>query len=120
MQRNIARSRGLGSGRLSESALLVLAALTAGSKHGYAIMRDVAVHAMQKVGPGTLYGVIARLETQGFIEALDIEGRGRHPYRITDAGRLAFQERMAELTRFQGAIILLTRASTQPRGGQLR
>ena len=78
--------RGAGLGRLSEPALLVLAALAPGSKHGYAILRDVEVHAGQHLGPGTLYGVIARLEAQGFIEPLELEERGRRPYRITAAG----------------------------------
>ena len=74
--------RSVGLGRLSEPALLVLAALAPGSKHGYAILRDVEVHAGQHLGPGTLYGVIARLEAQGFIEPLGL--------RSAAAGRIAF------------------------------
>lgn len=103
VERNSARG-GLGLGRLSEPALLVLAALAPGSKHGYAIIREIAEHAGQQLGPGTLYGVIARLETLGFIEPLELEERGRRPYRITAAGKRAFDERLAELTRYQSAL----------------
>jgi DNA-binding PadR family transcriptional regulator len=107
VERNVGRRGDLGLGRLSEPALLVLAALAPGSKHGYAIIRDVEIHAGQRLGPGTLYGAIARLEAQGFIEPLDLEERGRRPYRITEAGRVAFEERLAELTRYQSALLHL-------------
>jgi DNA-binding PadR family transcriptional regulator len=83
---------------------LVLAALAAGAKHGYAIIGDVATHAGQRLGPGTLYGIIARLETCGFIEALEVEERGRRPYRITAAGRSALNARVAELATYQTAL----------------
>jgi DNA-binding PadR family transcriptional regulator len=99
--------RSVGLGGLSEPALLVLAALAPGSKHGYAILRDVEVHAGQHLGPGTLYGVIARLEAQGFIEPLALEERGRRPYRITGAGRRALAEGLDELTRYQSALMEL-------------
>jgi DNA-binding PadR family transcriptional regulator len=92
---------------VSEPALLVLAALAPGSKHGYAIIRDVEAQSGQRLGPGTLYGAISRLEAQGFIEPLDVEERGRRPYRITPAGRHAFDERLAELTRYQSALLQL-------------
>jgi DNA-binding PadR family transcriptional regulator len=106
VERNVTR-KDAGLGRLSEPALLVLAALAAGSKHGYAIIHDIEAHAGQRLGPGTLYGVIARLEAQGFIEALELEERGRRPYRITTAGRRVFQKRLGELTRYQSALLEL-------------
>jgi DNA-binding PadR family transcriptional regulator len=89
--------------------LYVLAALAPGSKHGYAIIRDVETHAGQRLGPGTLYGVIARLELQGFIEPLEVEERGRRPYRITASGRHALAQRLDELTRYQSALTQLAR-----------
>ncbi len=51
--------------------------------------------------------MIARLEAQGFIEALELEERGRRPYRITAAGRRVFQKRLGELTRYQNALLEL-------------
>ncbi len=72
-------------GRWAEPALLVLASLADGDKHGYAITQDIADQIGVTLGPGTLYGVIARLEERGFIEGLPVDGR-RRPYRITEAG----------------------------------
>ena len=72
-------------GRWAEPALLVLASLAEGEKHGYAITQDVAAQTGVVLGPGTLYGVIGRLERSGHIEGLPAEGR-RRPYRITTAG----------------------------------
>lgn len=84
----------------NDPALLILASLSACTKHGYAIIRDVEVHTGRRLGPGTLYGAIARLESLGFIEGRAPQERGRRPYRITTAGRRAFQERMNELREY--------------------
>jgi DNA-binding PadR family transcriptional regulator len=72
-------------GRWAEPALLVLASLAEGDKHGYAITQDIAAQIGVTLGPGTLYGAIGRLEERGLIEGLPAEGR-RRPYRITPAG----------------------------------
>ena len=39
-----------------------------------------------RLGPGTLYGAISRMDEQGMIEALPSDDR-RRPYRLTDDGR---------------------------------
>ena len=51
-------------------------------------MLDIADFAGVRLGPGTLYGAISRLESEGLIEAIAPEGR-RRPYRLTDRGRSA-------------------------------
>ena len=71
-----------GSGHYSDPPLLVLASLAAGPKHGHAMIEDIASMCGTRLGPGTLYGAIARLEQQGWIEPLPAEDR-RRPYRIT-------------------------------------
>lgn len=86
---------------LSEPSLLVLASLVGGPKHGYAIISDIAAHTGKRLGPGTLYGIIARLEACDYIRALDVEDRGRRPYRITPGGKRAYQERLAHLRRYE-------------------
>ncbi len=96
-----------GAARLSEPALLVLASLAAGEKHGYAIIGDVAKHAGRRLGPGTLYGIVARLETRGLIEPLAPGDRGRRPYRITSPGRSALAAHVNDLTRYQTALARL-------------
>jgi DNA-binding PadR family transcriptional regulator len=65
--------------------MLILASLAGGSKHGYALIQDVQEFAGVKLGPGTLYGCLARLEETGLVEALPPEDR-RQPYRITATG----------------------------------
>ncbi len=77
-------------GRFSEPALLVLVSLSGGAKHGYAVREDVEELAGVRLGPGTLYGAISRLEDQGLIEALTAEDR-RKPYRITPEGARALR-----------------------------
>lgn len=74
-----------GYGRFSEPALLVLVSLLDGARHGYAIVEDVERFAGRRLGPGTLYGAIGRLERLGLVEALPGQGR-RKPYRLTDTG----------------------------------
>jgi DNA-binding PadR family transcriptional regulator len=78
-------------GRANEPTVLILTSLATGPKHGYALAQDIAGFAGVKLGPGSLYGAIARLEQRGLIEPTGDEQR-RRPYRITAAGE-------AELTR---------------------
>lgn len=83
-------------GRFSEPALLVLISLAEGPKHGYAMIEDIAEIAGQRLGPGTLYGAISRLESRGLIEPLEAEDR-RRPYRLTAAGSRLLKARLATL-----------------------
>jgi DNA-binding PadR family transcriptional regulator len=85
-------------GRWAEPALLVLTSLADGAKHGYAITLDIAAHTGVTLGPGTLYGVITRLERSGHIEGLPAEGR-RRPYRITAAGTEALTAQARQMHR---------------------
>ena len=81
---------------MSDPSLLVLASLAEGEKHGYAMMLDIEAFAGVKLGPGTLYGAITRLEQHGFIRPVNSEDR-RRPYTITPAGRGHLQETLAGL-----------------------
>ena len=85
-------------GRWTEPAMLVLSSLAGGPKHGYAIIQDVREMASVGLGPGTLYGALARLEQRGLIEALPPEDR-RRPYRLTAAGATALEQRLNALER---------------------
>ncbi len=69
----------------TEPVVLVLTSLADGPKHGYALAKDIESFAGAKLGPGTLYGALSRLEDRGWIEALPSEDR-RRPYRITASG----------------------------------
>jgi DNA-binding PadR family transcriptional regulator len=88
---------GLGElGRFAEPSLLILVSLGDGPKHGYAIMTDVERISGAPLGPGTLYGALARLEARGLIEALPADAR-RRPYRITASGETALAAQLAAL-----------------------
>ena len=86
-------------GRFSDPALFVLASLADGEKHGYAMMEDIEEMCGTRLGPGTLYGALARLEKRGLVEPLASEDR-RKPYRLTAAGASALEERLRELEGF--------------------
>ncbi len=89
-------------GHYSDPPLLVLASLAGGPKHGHAMIEDIAAMCGTRLGPGTLYGAIARLEQLGWIEPLPAEQR-RRPYRITSAGLRVLRARLATLQQFTQA-----------------
>nr|MDQ6921776.1 PadR family transcriptional regulator [Candidatus Dormibacteraeota bacterium] len=72
-------------GRFEEPAVLILTSLIEGPRHGYAIVKDVDAVSGVRLGPGTLYATLSRLEARGLIEGLPAEDR-RRPYRISGAG----------------------------------
>lgn len=96
---------------LSQRAVLVLASLAGGTKHGYGLIKDIEQFAGVRLGPGTLYGVLARLEATALVRALPPQGR-RYPYEITAAGRSALTARL--MRDGQVARIGLERIGAQP------
>ena len=80
-------------GRFSDPALLILISLADAPKHGYAMTEDIAAIADVRLGPGTLYGAIARLESRGLIQPIASDDR-RNPYRITAVGERALRVRL--------------------------
>jgi DNA-binding PadR family transcriptional regulator len=89
-------------GHYSDPPMLVLASLVTGPKHGHAMIEDIESLCGTRLGPGTLYGAIARLEQQGWIEPLPAEER-RRPYRITAAGTRVLRAKLATLQQFAKA-----------------
>jgi len=80
-----------GLGRFADPAVLILSSLAGGEKHGYALVKDIEEFADVRLGPGTLYGALSRLEQRGLVEALAAEDR-RRPYRLTPGGAEALRE----------------------------
>ena len=99
-----------GLGRFADPAVLILSSLAGGDKHGYALIQDIQEFADVTLGPGTLYGALARLEQRGLIEALAAQER-RRPYRLTATGAGALRAYLRHaravaqtgLTRLAGA-----------------
>jgi len=83
-------------GRFADPSVLILTSLASGPKHGYAIMSDIAEFSDVTMEPGTLYGALARLERQGWVEAMAVEER-RRPYRITGAGQTVLSQQLASM-----------------------
>jgi DNA-binding PadR family transcriptional regulator len=93
-------NRSLGElGRFAEPSLYILVSLSGGPKHGYAIMTDVEEMSGRPIGPGTLYGALARLERRSLIEALQPEDR-RRPYRLTALGATTVRAQLDSLDGF--------------------
>ncbi len=84
----------------SEPGLLVLSSLADGPKHGLAILADLRDTSESPLGPGTLYGVIARLESRGLIERLEAEDARRRPYQLTSRGIEILSEQLTSMERF--------------------
>ena len=89
-------------GHYSDPPMLVLASLASGPKHGHAMIEDIARLCGTRLGPGTLYGAIARLEQRAWIEPLPAEER-RQPYRITAEGARVLRAKLATLQKFARA-----------------
>ena len=77
---------------LTESTAYILLALYE-PMHGYGVMQTVETLSEQtvKIGPGTLYGALSKLETEGLIAKVGEEGR-RKVYELTEKGQLIFKE----------------------------
>jgi DNA-binding PadR family transcriptional regulator len=80
-------------GRFSDPALLILSSLADGPKHGYGIMSDIETLTGLRLGPGTLYGALARLVSSGLIKSLPAEDR-RRPYQLTAKGITALRDEL--------------------------
>jgi DNA-binding PadR family transcriptional regulator len=84
------------SARVNDPPVLILTSLASGPKHGYALMQDIEGFSGVRLGPGSLYGAISRLEERGLIEPLGAVSRTR-PYQLTSAGRQALEATIAGL-----------------------
>jgi DNA-binding PadR family transcriptional regulator len=84
----------------TDPGLLVMASLADQPRHGYAMIVDIESTTGVKLGPGTLYGTLARLEQRGLIEALDSDDPRRRPYRLTPRGSTVLSERLEQMRRF--------------------
>ena len=89
-------------GHYSDPPLLVLASLASGPKHGHSMIEDIERLCGTRLGPGTLYGAISRLEQQGWIEPLPAEER-RQPYRITAEGVSILRAKLTTMQRFSNS-----------------
>lgn len=83
-------------GRFADPSLFILVVLSEGPRHGYAIMAEVQRLSGRPLGPGTLYGALARLESRGLIEPVPSTDR-RRPYRLTGEGQATLRAQLERL-----------------------
>ena len=84
--------------RTNDAQLLVLSALADGPLHGYGINAAIAKVAGERLGPGSLYGALTRLEGKGLIEPAAAVGRQR-PVRLTPAGRVELERGLRAMSQ---------------------
>jgi PadR family transcriptional regulator PadR len=100
--------------------LAVLASLSKGRLHGYAIAQALAEHGFGLLKGGSLYPVLNRLEEAGDVDATWTEGQGgpgRREYELTAAGRDRLHR---ELASWRGLTDTLTTMSTDETNGEIR
>jgi PadR family transcriptional regulator len=88
---------------------LILKTLTAGPRHGYAIVRWIREQTRDalQVEEGSLYPALYRMERDGWIEAdwgTSELGRKAKVYTITDAGRRQLRAQTKDFATFISAI----------------
>ncbi len=85
---------------LTESMFYVLMALGGGPMCGIDIAEEIErrTAARLRIGPATLYTILAKFEKERYIEEIAVEGRKR-TYQITERGRAAYREELERLRR---------------------
>ena len=88
---------------LSPPAFHILLALAEGPLHGYAVMQHL-IDAGIKVGPGTIYGALHRMQDAGWVEQAGAEkARGplkqRQSYVLTKEGRAVLRHEARRVVR---------------------
>ena len=99
--------------------LLVLKTLSWGPAHGYAIARwtQQLTGEAFKLGQGSLYPALYRLEERGWIESewrLSDTNRRTKVYRLTAVGRAQLKTETAAWTQFVEAMGKILRTTSQP------
>lgn len=90
----------------NDAQMLVLTVLADGPLHGYAINAAIEDLTGRKLGPGSLYGALARLEARDLIQPADDAGASgeRHrTMRITDTGREQLLGELQQMARVAAA-----------------
>jgi DNA-binding PadR family transcriptional regulator len=86
----------------NDAQTLVLCALADGQLHGYAINSAIEQLTGERLGVGSLYGALARLEAKGLVESLEEQGRQR-PVQLTDRGREVLERELRAMARVADA-----------------
>ena len=84
----------------NDAQMLVLTVLAGGPRHGYAVNTEIEALTGSRLGPGSLYGALARLEARQLIEpAPDGTQERQRAVRITAAGRETLRAELERMAR---------------------
>mgnify|MGYP001553429903 CR=1 FL=1 len=84
--------------KMSDSMYYMMLSLTT-PQHGYGVMKHVEelTKGETKIGPGTLYTNLTKMEENGWIvqrDDIEVEDERRVPYSLTEAGIVVFQHEL--------------------------
>lgn len=96
---------------ISEPVFFILLSLISGSKHGYAILKDVEQlsEAAVQLSTSTLYTALGRLEDQGCVERIPAggdpaPGLPRKVYKLTPRGQALLNAEASRIRRLANLI----------------
>ena len=91
----------------NDAQMLVLTVLADRPLHGYAINTAIEALTGRKLGPGSLYGALARLEARDLIQPFDqnteAAAERQRTMQITDQGRNQLRSELQEMARVSAA-----------------
>ena len=97
----------LGQPPLTPAVFHILLALAEGPLHGYAIMQAVeqSAGAELRMGPGTIYGSLQRMEEAGLLREVSTRGDDRRRlFSLLPAGRRALEGEANRLARLAALV----------------
>lgn len=87
--------------------LAILATLLQGPLYGLEILRKLESNPKMAIGEGTVYPILSRLRSEGFVDAEWIEADAGHPrkyYQLTKTGRGRIQQMAAFWREFSDSL----------------
>ncbi|MFC4050028.1 PadR family transcriptional regulator [Actinomadura syzygii] len=90
----------------ADAQMLVLTVLADRPLHGYAVNTAIEGLTGRRLGPGSLYGALSRLEARGLIEPAgqEADAKERHrTMRITGTGRETLRAELEQMARVSQA-----------------
>lgn len=98
--------------------LLLLAVLSNGAKHGYAVIEELKERSDDAfdLPEGTVYPALHRLEKSGYLDSewSVVQGRRRRTYRLTEKGRGALGEQRHAWDEFSDAVARVLKGAPWP------
>jgi transcriptional regulator len=98
--------------------LLLLAVLSDGARHGYAVIEELKERSEDvfDLPEGTVYPALHRLEKSRYLasEWSVVQGRRRRTYRLTDKGRGALGEQRHAWEEFSAAVARVVKGAPWP------